>query len=164
MRWSGRLGQPAPRRVMAITKSANPVSAIDLLDRPFPRFRPPALPGSAEAPGGFSAPAAAPLVGFISRVNSLLHRFRRPRANCRTRHSRSGTVLCSEPHCSRRARLQQRWPGITIRAFPLHLDPSTRDAARPGSRADANNRYSKVAPIIIRVVLGMIASIRARAT
>jgi hypothetical protein len=33
-----------------------------------------------------------------------------------------------------------------------------------GGRADANNRYSKAAPIIIRVVLGMIAFIRPRAT
>ena len=49
--------------------------------------------------------------------------------------------------------------------FPLHLDSSSRDAARPrGGRADANNRYSKAAPIIIRVVLGMIAFIRPRAT
>ena len=45
--------------------------------------------------------------------------------------------------------------------FPLHLDSSSRDAARSRGRADANNRYSKVAPIIIRVVLSMIASIRA---
>jgi len=149
---------------MAITKSANPVSAIDLLHRPFPRIPAPCSSGERRGPWRFLSSGSCPLVGFISRVNSLLHRFRRPHANCRTRHSRSGTVLCSELHCSRRARLQQRWPGITIRAFPLHLDPSTRDAARPGSRADANNRYSKVAPIIIRVVLGMIASIRARAT
>ena len=47
---------------------------------------------------------------------------------------------------------------------PLNLDSSTRDAARPGGRADANNRYAKVAPIIIRVVLGRVASIRPRAT
>ncbi len=46
------------------------------------------------------------------------------------------------------------------------ISPSilTRDAARPGGRADANNRYSKVAPIIIRLVLGMIAAIRPPAT
>ena len=44
---------------------------------------------------------------------------------------------------------------------PSILIPLAVTRRASGGRADANNRYSKVAPIIIRVVLGMIASIRA---
>jgi len=47
---------------------------------------------------------------------------------------------------------------------PSILIPLAVTRRAPGGAADANNRYSKAAPNIIRVVLGMIAFIRPRAT